>query len=250
MYFEQRKEWSHHLGQEMTFNRYGHSGKPVIVFPSSGGSPNEYADFGMIEACHSFIDNGQLTFFTPDSYDSESWLNQEKSAHDMAEAHNAYEHYIIDEFLPIVRYEMNWQGKFLVTGCSMGAFHTINFLLKYPDIFDIAIALSGVYDVRFFTGPYFDDLAVYYNSPIDYLWGQNDSNYLQHLSQNQIVVSVGQGDWEEPHIAETKYLEDVFRFKNIPAWFDYWGYDVSHDWQWWCVQMPYFLDSLSQQGFI
>ena len=29
--------------------------------------------------------------------------------------------------------------------------------------------------------------------------------------------------------------------KGIPAWVDYWGYDVSHDWPWWKKQLVYFL---------
>ena len=34
------------LGKDMPLNVYGHAGKPVIVFPSSGGSYYEYEDFG------------------------------------------------------------------------------------------------------------------------------------------------------------------------------------------------------------
>ena len=29
--------------------------------------------------------------------------------------------------------------------------------------------------------------------------------------------------------------------KGIPAWVDYWGHDVSHDWPWWKKQLVYFL---------
>lgn len=36
MFFEARHHWSGELGREMPFNVYVHSGKPVIVFPSSG----------------------------------------------------------------------------------------------------------------------------------------------------------------------------------------------------------------------
>lgn len=44
MHFERRNHWSGELGKEMFFNVYGHAGKPIIVFPSSGGSQNEYGD--------------------------------------------------------------------------------------------------------------------------------------------------------------------------------------------------------------
>ena len=75
MHFERRSHYSGYLGREMNFNVYGHAGKPIVVFPSSGGSQNEYADFGMIEACQSFIDRGLVRFYTPDSVDAESWLS-------------------------------------------------------------------------------------------------------------------------------------------------------------------------------
>ena len=74
MHFESRSQWSGELGRKMYFNVYGHAGKPIIVFPSSGGSQNEYGDFGMIEACQDFIDRGLVKFYTPDSLDNESWL--------------------------------------------------------------------------------------------------------------------------------------------------------------------------------
>ncbi|MGC4440263.1 esterase, partial [Streptococcus suis] len=51
MHVEFLSHWSGNLGQEMNVNRYGHAGIPVVVFASSGGSYNEYADFGMVEAC-------------------------------------------------------------------------------------------------------------------------------------------------------------------------------------------------------
>lgn len=174
MHFERRSHWSGELGREMHFNVYGHAGKPVIVFPSSGGNQNEYGNFGMIEACREFIDRGLIKFYTPDSYDSESWLALHKSGHDMALAHNAYDRYIVHELVPLIRHESSWNGTMIATGCSMGAFHSVNFALRHPDLFDTTIALSGVYDARFFTGEFYGDPTVYFNSSIDSLWGQND----------------------------------------------------------------------------
>ena len=51
MHVEFLSHWSSHLNCEMYVNRYGHAGMPVVVFSSSGGSQNEYADFGIIFAC-------------------------------------------------------------------------------------------------------------------------------------------------------------------------------------------------------
>ena len=56
MHIENLSHWSGNLNREMYLNRYGHAGIPVVVFASSGGSHNEYYDFGMIDACASFIE--------------------------------------------------------------------------------------------------------------------------------------------------------------------------------------------------
>ena len=142
MHVEYSSQWSGHLNREMRFNRYGHAGKPIIVFPSSGGSHNEYADFGMIEACQWFIDQGLVQFYTPDSMDNESWLCEWKSPYDRANMHERYDRYIIEELVPHIKHQTNHQGPMITTGCSMGGYHSLNFYLRHPDVFDSVIALE------------------------------------------------------------------------------------------------------------
>jgi esterase/lipase superfamily enzyme len=36
-------------------------------------------------------------------------------------------------------------------------------------------------------------------------------------------------------------MASIFQKKGIHAWCDFWGYDVSHDWDWWKKQSRYFL---------
>lgn len=249
MHFEQHSFYSRYLEKEMPFNIYGHAGKPVLVFPSSGGSQNEYADFGMIDACRSFIESGLLRFYTVASYDNKSWLDHNKSNHEMAQAHNLYESYIINEFVPLIFYETN-ATKVIATGCSMGGFHTMNFALKHPDIFGTAIALSGVYDVRFFTGDYYSDLAVYFNSPMDYLSNMQDPWFIERYHDNTYIICVGQGDWELPHLLQTQNFQKIFMEKGLDAWFDYWDADSAHDWEWWKKQITYFFEELNTQKLL
>ena len=47
----------------------------------------------------------------------------------------------------------------------MGAYHALNFFLQHPDVFNKVVALSGVYDARFFVGEFGGDEAIYQNSP-------------------------------------------------------------------------------------
>ena len=149
-------------------------------------------------------------------------MNTSKSAHDKAKAHNQYDKYLVQEFIPLVRHESQWDGKMIATGCSMGGFHSMLFALRHPDIIGLTISQSGVYDARYFTGEFGSDIATYENSPIDFLWNMSDLWFLDQYRQNQFIVSVGHGDWEGPHVKATRKLDEVFNAKGIPGWFDYW----------------------------
>ncbi|PKL75065.1 MAG: hypothetical protein CVV27_17320 [Candidatus Melainabacteria bacterium HGW-Melainabacteria-1] len=85
------------------------------------------------------------------------------------------------------------------------------------------------------------DDRVYYHTPLAYLAQLKDPWFLDLYRRNQIIVSVGQGAWEEPMLDDTRQLQQIFAAKEIPAWIDYWGYDVNHDWPWWRRKMSYFL---------
>lgn len=248
MRIEYHEFYSSSLGRTMAFKSYGHAGKPIIVFPSSGGSFYEYEDFGMIEACSSLIEEGVVRFYTPDSVDQESWLNKGMWPGDMARMHNAYDSYIVNELVPFIWAHSGWQGGLMTTGCSMGGYHSANFYFRHPDLFDSMIALSGLYDARFFVGSNMSDPDVYFNSPVDYLANLNDPKYLEAYRNGNIIVCTGLGKWEEDTIRDTRLLKEILDSKGVLAWIDFWGSDVDHDWPWWRVQMPYFLSSLRAQG--
>jgi len=133
----------------------------------------------------------------------------------------------------------------MATGCSMGGYHSFNIFLQHPDVFDKVIALSGVYDARFFVGEYGNDELIYRNSPSDNIWTQNDGWFIDHYRKADIIVCTGLGPWEHDGLPSFFNLKKAFEEKNIPAWFDVWGEDVAHDWPWWRIQMPYFLEKLN-----
>jgi esterase/lipase superfamily enzyme len=84
-------------------------------------------------------------------------------------------------------------------------------------------------------------IAGFINSPLSYLAGLDD---LDLYRRSKIIVCVGQGPREDEAIEDTRYLDFLFREKSVPAWIDYWGHDVNHDWPWWYKQMNHFLGFL------
>ena len=163
MKVEYFKEYSHNLGCDMEYKVFGHAGKPCIFFPCQNGRFYDYEDRGMIYAIKDYIEDGRIQVFCVDSVDIDSWSSN-KPARWAMETQEAYYKYITEELIYRI-YEINTYGNgggvasgIMVYGCSMGAYHAMNFFLRRPDIFDAVLSLSGIYHSGFFIKNYADDL--------------------------------------------------------------------------------------------
>lgn len=247
MQIEEQCWYSPRLGREMSLKVYGHWGVPFIVFPCSRGRYFDYEGMGMIPAISSFIDGGRIKLFCVDSIDGESWYNFSLSSAERNDRHEDYDRYVVDEVLPFIRDHCRSPDiRPMTNGCSMGAYHAVNFYFKHPALFAGTIACSGLYRLdrtEFAVRPE-ETPAVYYNSPLAYLRGLIEPWYLEQYRRGTIIVCAGQGAWDEEALADTRELEAICRERSIPAWIDIWGHDVNHDWPWWYKQMNYFLGRL------
>lgn len=240
-----RKGFSHHLGRDMEYKRFGHAGRPVVMFPTSRGRFFQYEDTGTIAALADFIDAGRIQIWTLDGIDDESFFGKDPDLQQRIGRHEAYFRYIREEAFPELTGEAAASNggrslKPVMSGCSMGGFHAANFVFRFPELTSGVIALSGVYSTRDFFGKALEG-GIYFNSPLDYLRGLTDELILERLRSRRLFFCCGQGAWEGRMLAETRELEAVLRDKGIPAWVDYWGEDVSHDWAWWHRQLVYFM---------
>ena len=245
MKIEYFKEYSPSLGREMEFKVYGHGGKPCIVFACQDARFFDFENQGMFEIAAPWIDAGKVQFFCVDGViDSETWSDVNGDPARRTYRMNQWYHYIMDDFYPRMM-EINGSGiRPMVTGCSMGATHAAIFALRRPDVFDAMIAMSGLYDARNFFGNYMDGY-LYENSPVDFMRNlPNDHPYVDLLNQNTLFFCIGQGAWEGELLPSNRELARICWEKGIHAYFDFWGYDVCHDWPWWKVQFPYFLEKV------
>lgn len=239
MYREEITHYSHNLNRDMHMVIYGHGGVPFLVFPTQDSMCRNYEDFGMIGVLSDYLEGGRIQLFTVDSVDRESWSNKFGNGDERAERQEQYFRYIVDEVVPFIR-SRNDQPP-AVTGCSMGANHSLITFLRRPDLFCGMIALSGVYSTDFFFGGFMNG-TLYESTPERFLPNMPaDHPYIQMYNERKMILCSGQGDWEQDGLPALRYLESVFRDKGIHAWVDYWGYDVAHDWPWWFKQMRYFL---------
>lgn len=242
------KDYSPSLGRMMECKVYGHAGRPVLFIPCQDGRFFDFENFHMTDVWAPWIEEGKVMVFSIDTIDQETWSNKQGNPRWRIERHEQWMRYITDELVPFMRAMVNerngWDGYpgIMVFGCSLGATHAANLYFRRPDLFDRLLALSGIYTASYGFDDYMDDL-VYQNSPVDYLAGMSaDHPYIELYNKKKAVICVGQGPWEIPD--STRQLQSILNEKGIQAWVDFWGYDCTHDWDWWYKQVTYFVPSL------
>jgi esterase/lipase superfamily enzyme len=216
------------LGRDMELLEFGHQGCPILVFPTSMGRFYQYEDNGMIEAVRAKYEDGFLHAFCVDSVDSESWYNHAVPPADRVRRHVEYEKYLLTEVIPFIR-ARNDDPRLVVTGCSFGGFHSVNFALRHPDVVTHCIAMSGAYDLRSFLGGYYDQ-DFYFNQPLDFLPNLNDGWYWDRYQKMAMVLAVGEHDI---CLGDNLRLAEIMRAKSIPHYLDVWNSGAHHDWPWW-----------------
>jgi len=240
MHLQHHQQAGRALGRPMELREFGDRGQPLVVFPSQDGHVGDFEGFGMVHACAPLIEGGRLRLFVVDGNDWESWTRPGASPAERARGHLAYDRYVMEEVVPFAR-ARSGRETLWTTGCSMGAFHAANFFFRRPDVFDGVIGISGLYEASVFVGGFCND-DVYFNSPLRYLQGLEDPRTLERVRAASITFLVGQGAYEEECLRHTRALDQVLAAKGVPAWFDYWGHDVNHDWPWWRKMLPYALE--------
>ena len=233
--------WSDALGAARTVIRYGHWGRPVLVFPTEHGRAGDFEDNGMIGAVAGLLEAGRLKLYCVDSYDAASWSNRAIPLEDRARNHGRYESWITGEVVPWIYRDCGGEPEVVTLGCSMGAFHAANFSLKRADLFPVAMCFSGNYDPSSWQGWGERGTAAYFNNPVDYV-GHLNGDHLDWLrSRVSLLLVCGQGQWEDTtgSLASTKQFAGLLAGRGIRHELDLWGHDVPHDWPSWRAQVAH-----------
>jgi esterase/lipase superfamily enzyme len=219
--------YSPSLERNMELLAFGHAGARVIVFPTSMGRFFQWEDTGMIAALGDLLDQGRIQLFCVDSVDAESWYAKGRPPDQRAWRQEQYDRYILNEVLPFTT-QHNSNPFLITTGTSFGAYHAVNFAFRYPQLVNRVIGLSGLYDIKRFTGGYSDD-NVYFHNPCDFLRNEHEPARLEALRRMDIILATGRDD---AGCSNNEYLSSILWSKNIWHALRIWD-GWAHDWPWW-----------------
>lgn len=224
---EYHKWYSPALGRDMELLVFGHAGARVLVFPTSKGRYYEWEDRGMMNTLGEHIENGWLQMICVDSVDAESWYARWRHPSERAWRHMQYEQYLLHEVLPL-SWQKNQNPFLITTGASFGAYHAVNFALRYPHLVGRTLGMSGIYEIDRWTDGYYDD-NIYFSSPCDYIPNEHDGKRLEALRNMDIIIAGGHDDslrYSSDRLSTTLWDKDI---GNALRLWDGWA----HDWPWW-----------------
>jgi esterase/lipase superfamily enzyme len=223
---------------------YGHWGRPVLVFPSEGGSAWDYENNGMVGAVADLIDAGRVKLYCVDSLDAFTWSDRSIPLEERARRHATYAAWIRDVVAPWIHADCGGPVEIAVTGCSMGAYHALQAGLTRADLFPVVIGLSGNYDVATWHAWGERGDATYFANPADYVPNLHGEHLDWLRGRLSVVLVCGQGAWETHptgSLPATRAMGASLQDKGIRCEVDLWGFDVSHDWEWWQRQIAHHL---------
>lgn len=224
------------LDRDMELLIFGHSGARVLIFPTSQGRFFEWEDRGMIAAFSEQLEKGWLQMFCVDSVDAESWYCHWAHPAGRAYRHAQYDGYLVNEVLPLINHK-NPNPYLMTVGASFGAYHAMNFGLKHCFDVDRIIGLSGVYDIRRFTGG-FENEHVYFNDPMQFIPNEQDPNRLYRLYDLDIIIAAGRDD---RLIQSSRDMSRVLWEKGIGNALREWD-GWAHDWPYWQQMLQMYIN--------
>src|SRR5450755_1976781 len=209
--------WSPSLNRPMEFLWLGQFGRPVMMFPTSGGGFKENDDFHLTDSLADKVDRGEIQLCLVDSVDQESWYNKWLHPADRVRRHLSYDAYLRQEMVPYIQNRAQ-RGDLAVYGASFGAFHAANFAARYPDVVNRAICFSGIYDIHDQLDGYWDENC-YFNCPVAYIPNM-DGEWVGKLSRVDWVIATGEYD---TIVDKNREFSALLRSKGIQNYLEIWG---------------------------
>lgn len=232
---------SERLGREVTMARWGSFGQPLLLFPTAGGDAEEIERMHLVGSVAPLIEAGKLKVYSCDSVAGAALLAREGNARHQMWLQNMFHQYVRHEVVPAIRADCKSPDlEVWAAGASIGAFHSIAVVCRFPDVFSRALAMSGTYDLRrFYDAKEFSD-DFWVSSPVHFV-PTLDGVHLEVLRKRYVLLVSGQGRAED--IGESWRMAKVLGAKGVPNRVDPWGAEWHHDWPTWRKMLPQIMET-------
>jgi esterase/lipase superfamily enzyme len=236
------KWYSPHVEQEVQLVRWGTFGAPVLLFPTAGGDAEEVERFHLVGVLAPLIESGRIKVYSTDSIAGKAWISKQHSAEFCSLLQNRFDALVYQEIVPAIRHDCESPDiEIIAAGASIGAFNAVASVCRHPDVFRLAIAMSGTYDLsKYLEGRFIQDF--YFASPLHFLPGL-EGPQLEQLRKRLVLLPSGQGDFED--IGESWRMASVLGAKGVPNRVDPWGTEWRHDWVTWREMLPKYLSEFA-----
>ena len=207
--------YSERVQREVTLVRWGSVGQPILLFPTAGGDAEEVERFHLITALAPLLDAGRIKVYCCDSVAGQALLAREGGPRHQMWLQNQFHQYVRHEVAPAIRLDCKSDSIDLwATGASIGAFHAVAAVFRFPDVFTRAYAMSGTYDLRrFYTcGLHEFSDEFYVSSPVHFV-PRLEGRHLDVLRTRYIEICSGEGKAED--IGESWNLANVLGRKVV-----------------------------------
>ena len=221
--------------------QYGDFGPPLVVFPSASGMAHEWEQKGMLDVLAPLVNAGKLKVYCVESNVSEAWTKKDTDPAWRLQRHLLYERFLYDELVPYVRADCRSDDIPLgCAGTSLGAFYTLNAVLKQPETFRYGLCMSGRYQLQSFNPVQAPDM--YFQNPLAYLPYLDGPSLARVKAQGvHLDLVCGRGPWEDGNWQETQAVAGHLERKGVSHRLDLWGRDTDHDWPHWRKQAGMYL---------
>lgn len=240
---KEKARWhSQRLGREVDVVRWGTHGTPLLLFPTAAGDAEECERFLMLDVLGPLMAEGRIKVYSVDSVAGEAMFAKDSTVEHSGRVQDQFHEFVRNEVVPAIRADCRSQDiEVVAAGASIGAFHAVAALCRYPDVFSKAVCMSGTYDLTKFTdGKLTQHLRQ--SSPLHFLPDVPEGQHLDRLRGRFVLLTHGEGRWEEP--AQSWRMAQALGSRGIPNRVDAWGKEWDHDWPTWRRMLPQYVREL------
>ena len=223
------------LNRQIEYLWFGRSGRPLVMYPTSGGRYWENEDQGLVASLEDYLDEGRLQVCCIDAFNDEHINNVDIHPAERIRRFDVYDRFLAEEMFPMIAARAD-RGDTAVFGASLGGYHAVNFSARHPEQVARCIALSGLFDNHRLVDDFWDE-SCYFHCPTAYV-SNMDQDWCQRLSTVEWVIATGEQD---SLVEETRNFSDILRRKGIPVHSEIWPGVFGHDWPYWKEHLRRFL---------